>query len=156
MRSNLDFSPFYRSSIGFDRIFDLLENANLPQNGDNWPPYDIVKTGEDAYRIAIAVAGFGESELTITHEQNMLVINGAQAENGDMQYLHRGLTLRPFVRRFELADHVSVIRAKLENGLLTIDLKKEIPEEMKPRRISINADAGNKPASKQIEGNVAA
>ncbi len=156
MRSNLDFSPFYRSSIGFDRIFNLLENASLPQNGDGWPPYDIAKVGEDSYRIVIAVAGFDESELTITHEPNMLVINGAKAENGEMQYLHHGLALRPFARRFELADHVSVVGAKLENGLLTIDLKKEIPEEMKPRRISINADTGKKPASKQIEGNVAA
>ena len=156
MRSNLDLSPFYRSSIGFDRIFNLLENASLPQPADNWPPYDIAKVGEDSYRIVIAVAGFDESELTITHEQNMLVINGAQAENGDMQYLHRGLTLRPFARRFELADHVSVVGAKLENGLLTIDLKKEIPEEMRPRRISISADTGKKPGSKQIEGDVAA
>lgn len=156
MRANLDFSPFYRSSIGFDRIFNLLENASLPQNGDSWPPYDIAKIGDDSYRIVIAVAGFEESELTITHEPNMLVINGAKAENGEMQYLHHGLALRPFARRFELADHVSVVGAKLEHGLLTIDLKKEIPEEMKPRRISINADTGTKPASKRIESNVAA
>lgn len=156
MRTNLDFSPFYRSSIGFDRIFNLLENANLPQNGDNWPPYDIAKTGEDTYRIVIAVAGFGESELAVTQEPNMLVINGAKAENEEVQYLHHGLALRPFTRRFELADHVSVVGAKLENGLLTIDLKKEVPEEMKPRRISINTDTGRRPASKRIEGNVAA
>lgn len=156
MRTNLDFSPFYRSSIGFDRIFNMLENASLPQNGDNWPPYDIAKLGEDTYRIVIAVAGFGEDELTISHEPNMLVINGARAENQEVQYLHHGLALRPFVRRFELADHVSVMGAKLENGLLIIDLKKEVPEEMKPRRIAINTDAGKKSASKRIEGNVAA
>jgi molecular chaperone IbpA len=155
MRTNVDFSPFYRSSIGFDRIFNMLENANLPQNADNWPPYDITKTGEDTYRIVIAVAGFGEDELTITHEPNLLVINGAKAENGDEQYLHHGLALRPFARRFELADYVSVVGAKLENGLLIVDLKKEIPEEMKPRRIAINAEAGKKP-SKRIEGEVAA
>jgi len=150
MRTNLDFSPFYRSSIGFDRIFNLLENANL--NAENWPPYDIIKLGEDAYRIAILVAGFAEDELTITHEANMLVVNGAKSENGEVQYLHQGLALRPFARRFELADHVIVERAKLENGLLVIDLKKEIPEEMKPRRIAIKSEM-TKPASKQIEGN---
>jgi molecular chaperone IbpA len=156
MRTNLDFSPFYRSSIGFDRIFNLLENASLHQNGDNWPPYDIAKIGEDSYRIVIAVAGFGEGELSITHEPNMLVVSGAESENEEVQYLHHGLALRPFTRRFELADYVSVVGARLENGLLFIDLKKEIPEEMKPRRIAINADPAKKPASKHIEGDVAA
>ncbi|PSJ56258.1 Hsp20 family protein [Pseudaminobacter soli (ex Li et al. 2025)] len=155
MRTAMDFSPFYRSSIGFDRIFDLLEKASLPQNGDNWPPYDIAKVSEDTYRIVIAVAGFGEAELTITHEPNMLMVSGAKAENEEVQYLHHGLALRPFARRFELADHVSVIGAKLENGLLIIDLKKEFPEEMKPRRIAINATPAKKPA-KRIEGEVAA
>ena len=156
MRTNLDFSPFYRSSIGFDRIFNLLENASAPQSADNWPPYDIVKLGEDAYRIVIAVAGFGEDELSITHEPNLLMIDGAKAENAEMHYLHHGLALRPFARRFELADYVSVVGAKLENGLLIIDLKKEIPEEMKPRRIAIKADTGRKSAPKRIEGEVAA
>jgi molecular chaperone IbpA len=156
MRTNVDFSPFYRSSIGFDRIFNLLENAAQPQNGDNWPPYDIAKTGEDTYRIVIAVAGFAEDELSITHGPNMLVVNGAKSENEEVQYLHHGLALRPFARRFELADHVSVTGAKLENGLLVIDLKKDIPEEMKPRRIAIKAETAKKPASKHIEGNVSA
>ncbi len=156
MRTHLDFSPFYRSSIGFDRIFNQLENAAAPQNGDNWPPYDIAKIGEEAYRIVVAVAGFVENELSITHERNLLVIEGAKADGEEVQYLHHGLALRPFARRFELADHVRVTGAKLENGLLVIDLKREIPEEMKPRRIAINADTGKKPASKRIEGNVAA
>ena len=84
MRTNMDFSPFYRSSIGFDRIFDLLEKANSPQSADNWPPYDIAKLGEDTYRIVMAVAGFAEDELSITHEPNLLVINGAKAENGEV------------------------------------------------------------------------
>ncbi|MCK3778843.1 Hsp20 family protein [Ensifer sesbaniae] len=153
MRTNLDFTPFYRSSIGFDRMFDLLENASL--NADNWPPYNIVKLGEDAYRIVIAVAGFAEDELTITHEANMLVVNGAKSEDEEVQYLHQGLAVRPFARRFELADHVIVEGAKLENGLLVINLKKEVPEEMKPRRIAIQAEP-TKPASKQIEGDKAA
>ncbi|RUM95230.1 Hsp20 family protein [Pseudaminobacter arsenicus] len=155
MRTNMDFSPFYRSSIGFDRVFDLLEKASVPQNADNWPPYDIAKLTDDTYRIVIAVAGFGEDELTITHEPNMLMVNGAKAENEEVQYLHHGLALRSFARRFELADHVSVVSAKLENGLLIIDLKKEIPEEMKPRRIAINA-APAKKSTKRIEGEVAA
>lgn len=151
MRTN--FSPFARSSIGFDRIFDLLENSSL--NTDNWPPYNIVKLGEAAYRIAIVVAGFAEDELTVTHETNKLVISGAKTENGEAQYLHQGVALRPFVRRFELADHVIVESAKLENGLLVIDLKKEVPEQMKPRRIAIQPET-TKPASKQIEGGKAA
>jgi molecular chaperone IbpA len=153
MRTNMDLSPFYMSSIGFDRIFDLLGQAPS-QNSDNGPAYDITKLGEDKYRIVIAVPGFGENELTITHEPNMLVINGAKSET-EVQYLHRGLALGPFVRRFELADHVKVDGAKLENGLLIVDLTKEIPEEMKPRRIEITAGTSEKP-SKQIEGNVAA
>jgi molecular chaperone IbpA len=155
MRNNPDFSPFYRSSIGFDRIFNLLENASPPP-ADNWPPYDILKFGEDSYRIVLAVPGFTDDELTITHEPNLLVINGAKVEDEGVQYLHHGLGSAPFVRRFELADHVSVTSAKLENGLLVIDLKKEIPEEMKPRRIAINAQAGKQSASNQIEGDVAA
>jgi molecular chaperone IbpA len=156
MRTNLDFSPFYRSSIGFDRIFNLLENASPPQNADSWPPYDIAKLGEDTYRIVLAVAGFGEDELTITQEPNMLMIEGAKTENDGVQYLHHGLALRSFVRRFELADHVTIVGATLENGLLIIDLKKQIPEEMKPRRIAINVETDKKAESKRIEGNVAA
>ena len=154
MRTNVDFSPFYRSSIGFDRIFNLLENAS-PQNGDNWPPYDIAKVADDSYRITLAVAGFGDSDLAITHEPNLLVVTGNRGRDEDVQYLHQGLALRPFNRRFELADHVTVTRANLENGLLVIDLKKEIPEEMKPRRISIGANAKNS-ASKTIESKSAA
>ena len=156
MRTNPDFSPFYRSSIGFDRVFNLLENATLPQNGDNWPPNDIAKLGEDSYLIVIAVAGFAENELSITHEPNMLVVNGVKSDNEEVQYLHHGLALRPFMRRFELADHVSVRGAKLENGLLVIELKKQIPEVMKPRRIAINADRGKRPSSRRIEGDTAA
>ena len=154
MRTNVDFSPFYRSSIGFDRIFNLLENAN-PQNGDNWPPYDIAKVADDSYRITLAVAGCADGDLTITHEPNLLVVTGNRGRDENVQYLHQGLALRPFNRRFELADHVTVTRANLENGLLVIDLKKEIPEEMKPRRISIGAD-GKNPSSKTIEGKSAA
>jgi molecular chaperone IbpA len=104
----------------------------------------------------IAVAGFAQNELSITHEPNMLVVNGVKWDNEEVPYLHRGLALRPFMRRFELADHVSVRGAKLENGLLVIELKKQIPEEMKPRRIAINADGGKRPSSRRIEGDTAA
>jgi molecular chaperone IbpA len=156
MRSNLDFSPFYRSSIGFDRIFDMLENA-APQNGDGWPPYDIMKLAEDSYRIAIAVAGFGENELDITVEPNLLVVSGEKTAEGDqVQYLHHGLAVRPFSRRFELADHVSVTGADLKDGLLVIDLRKEIPESLKPRRVSINSQEKAKPSGKTIQGSRAA
>ena len=153
MRPTLDFSPLFRSSIGFDRMLNALEAASRVETIDNWPPYDIVKTGEDAYRISMAVAGFAQEELTITQEQNMLVVSGQKANGEDVYYLHRGIAGRPFQRRFELADHVKVVGAELAHGLLTIDLKREVPEEMKPRRIEIATDlALPKVETKQIEG----
>ena len=138
MRTTLDFAPLYRSSIGFDRMFSLLDNAARMQGTDNWPPYDIVKTGDDEYMITMAVAGFSPDELTITHEPNLLVVAGQKSGDDNGQYLHRGLTARSFERRFELADHVQVEAASLVNGLLTIELKREIPEAMKPHRIGIS------------------
>jgi molecular chaperone IbpA len=152
MRTNLDFSPLFRSSIGFDRMLNALEAASRIETIDNWPPYDIVKIGEDDYRIAMAVAGFSQDELTIIQEQNMLVVSGQKANGEDVQYLHRGIAGRSFQRRFELADHVKVVDAGLVNGLLTIDLKREIPEEMKPRQIEIGTgNAMPKAETKQIE-----
>ena len=134
----------------------MLENA-VPQNGDGWPPYDIVKLAEDSYRIAIAVAGFGEDELTVTLEANLLMVSGSKpADEGQLQYLHHGLALRPFSRRFELADHVTVTGAQLKDGLLVIDLRKEIPESMKPQQISINAEQKSKASGKTIQGTRAA
>lgn len=140
MRTGFDFSPLFRSTVGFDRIFDLLDNAQRVSTIDNWPPYDIVKTGEDQYRVTLAVAGFGENELNVTQERNLLVVSGEKAAGDDSQYLHRGIAGRSFQRRFELADHVRVAGANLANGLLTIDLKREIPEAFKARRIDIKAD----------------
>jgi molecular chaperone IbpA len=137
MRTVFDFSPLYRSSIGFDRIFGALEAANRLDPAGNWPPYDIVKTGENDYRITMAIAGFSRDELTITHEPNLLMVSGQKAGQDNGQYLHHGIAERAFQRRFELADHVKVLAADLENGLLTVDLKRELPEEMKPRRIKI-------------------
>ncbi|MCH4544936.1 Hsp20 family protein [Rhizobium sp. WYCCWR 11279] len=152
MRTNLDFSPLFRSSIGFERMLNALDAASRAETIDNWPPYDIVKTGEDEYRIAMAVAGFSQDELAIIQEQNMLVVSGQKANGEDVQYLHRGIAGRSFQRRFELADHVKVVDAGLVNGLLTIDLKREIPEEMKPRQIEIGTgNAMPKAETKQIE-----
>jgi len=139
MRSSFDFSPFYRSSIGFDRVFDMLENAARVESIDNWPAYDIAKTGDDSYRIQIAVAGFGQDELDISSQPNLLVVTGEKKAADGAEYLHRGIAQRAFKRRFELADHVKVTGANLVNGLLAIDLQREIPEVMKPRRISIGA-----------------
>ena len=153
MRTRFDFSPLYRSSIGFDRVFDLLENASEATAIDNWPPYDIARTGEDDYRITMAVAGFSPDELSMTQEHNMLVVSGQKSgEDNTGEYLHRGIAGRPFQRRFQLADHVKVTGSRLDNGLLTIDLKREIPEEMKPRRIEIgSATATPKVAQREIE-----
>ncbi|MBW8790383.1 MAG: Hsp20 family protein [Rhizobium leguminosarum] len=152
MRTNLDFSPLIRSSVGFERMLNALEAASRAETIDNWPTYDIAKTGEDEYRIAMAVAGFSQDELAIIHEQNMLVVSGQKANGEDVQYLHRGIAGRSFQRRFELADHVKVVDARLVNGLLTIDLKREIPEEMKPRQIEIGTgNAMPKAETRQIE-----
>jgi molecular chaperone IbpA len=152
MRTTFDFSPLFRSSIGYDRMLNALETASRIETADNWPPYDIAKTAEDDYRIAMAVAGFSQEELDITQEQNMLMVSGQKAAEDKGEYLHRGIAGRAFQRRFELADHVKVVGASLVNGLLTIDLKREIPEEMKPRRIEIAADkAMPKATTKEIE-----
>lgn len=153
MRTNFDFTPLYRSSVGFDRVFDLLENVTRGQTPDNWPPCDIVKTSEDAYRISMAVAGFSQDELNITTEPSLLVVTGERKEEPGGEYLHRGIASRAFTRRFELADHVKVTGANLVNGLLTIDLQREIPEEMKPRRIEIETAASRaKARPRQIDG----
>lgn len=157
MRTAFDFSPLYRSSVGFDRMFNALEAAHRLDPASNWPPYDIVKTGDDAYCIAMAVAGFAQDELTVTHQPNMLLVAGQKASQDDGEYLHHGIAERSFQRRFELADHVKVVAANLENGLLTIDLKRELPEEMKPRRIEIaGGTMPPKSESRQIEAEKAA
>jgi len=154
MRTTFDFAPLFRSSVGFDRMLDALESASRVAPIDNWPPYDIVKLGEDDYRISMAVAGFTQDDLTITQEQNMLMVAGQKSDEGEAngQYLHRGIAARAFQRRFELAGHVKVVGASLVNGLLTIELKRELPEEMKPRRIAIaSGEALPKVETKQIE-----
>jgi molecular chaperone IbpA len=155
MRNSLNFSPLFRSTIGFDRVFDLLENASRTQTFDNWPPYDIVRTGDDSYRITMAVAGFSEENLSINLQPNLLVVTGNQGAEESSEYLHQGISSGSFERRFELADHVKVAEATLRNGLLTISLVREIPEEMKPRRVQIKLASGaNDP--KQIQSTKAA
>jgi molecular chaperone IbpA len=133
---NYDFTPLWRSSIGFDRLFDLI-NSQMPENQDGYPPYDIVRTGDDTYRISLAVAGFAPGDITITAQQNLLTVAGRKADHPDHEYIYQGVSARAFERRFSLADHVEVASASHENGLLQIELVRRLPETMKPRRIEI-------------------
>jgi len=138
-----DFSPLWRSSIGFDRLFDLAEIAQRAGE-DNYPPYNIERVAEDRYQITLAVAGFSPNEISVTAEYNVVTVEGSKAERVEHEYLHRGISARPFKRQFELADYVHVKSAAFDNGLLKIELVREIPEAMKPRRIAINgAPDGN-------------
>ena len=133
-----DFSPLYRSTVGFDRLFNLLDQASLAEAAPNWPPYNVEKAGDDHYRISMAVAGFSSDDIEITQKENsLLVVGQKQPEQENGQFLHRGIAARAFKQTFNLADYVKVTNASLENGLLTVDLVREVPEEMKPRRIQI-------------------
>ena len=152
MRTEFDFAPLYRSSIGFDRVFNLLSNPQRLQAVDSWPPYDILKMGENDYAICLAVAGFSMGDLDVTQERNVLVVKGGAVQKQEGEYLHRGISTQSFERRFELADHVHVESASLANGLLAITLKREIPEQAKPRRIEIGNGSGET-APLQIEAN---
>ncbi|NRP87332.1 Small heat shock protein IbpA [Ensifer adhaerens] len=157
MATTYNYAPLFRSSVGFDRVFDLLENAQRGRSISDWPPYDIIKTGDDSYRITIAVAGFAQDDLDITFQSNLLTVTGKKEETLGEGYLHRGIDGRPFEHRFELADHVSVSGADLKNGLLSINLIREIPEALKLRRISIEAaPASTSAAPAQIDAQKAA
>ena len=139
----MDFTPYRRTTVGFDRLFDFLENAGRAEQ-DNYPPFDIEKLSDDQYRITLAVAGFKREDIDITALQNMLVITGRRAQenrNKDGNFLHIGIATRAFERRFELADFVRVTSAELADGLLTIELVREVPEAMKPRKIEIGGAA---------------
>ena len=151
---HVDFSPLYRATVGFDRLFTMLDTLGQPDNGQSYPPYNIERTAEDAYRISMAVAGFSDDEISIEAHRNVLTIKGEKTEEKDenTQFLHRGIAARAFERRFQLADHVEVNGAALKNGLLHIDLKRNIPEEMKPRRIEIVSAPAQ---TKQIEAKAA-
>ena len=138
MRTNIDFTPYQRSSVGFDRLFNLLETGMRGDAADSYPPFDIAKDGEDGYRISLALAGFRPDEIEVVAQQNQLTVIGRRAEDKDEgQYIYRGIAARPFERRFQLADFIQVGSASFENGLLSIALKRVIPEAMKPRKIEI-------------------
>jgi molecular chaperone IbpA len=158
MATSYDYSPLFRSSIGFDRVFNLLENAQRVRPISDWPPYDILKTGDDTYRITLAVAGFDEEDLDLTFQSNLLIVTGRKEGDKAEGYLHRGIAGRPFEHRFELADHVKVTGASLDNGILSVDLLREIPDEMKPRKIEIQTVAVSVTSAnpQQIEGQRAA
>ena len=141
-----DFSPLWRSSIGFDHLADLLD-SNLRQSADdNYPPYNVERSGEDAYRISLAIAGFSMNDIAVTAERDTLIIEGKKPETEQREYLYHGIAARPFRRVFNLADHVQVKQASFLDGLLIVDLVREVPDSMKPRRIPI----GNAGASRQI------
>lgn len=149
MRTAFDFSPLYRSVIGVDRMADLIETAMRSEGDSNYPPCDIEKTGEDTYRITLAVAGFGSDDLELTFQPNLLVVTGRKDKaEEDRAYLHRGIAQRAFQRRFELADYVMVKNAAYADGLLSIDLAREVPEALKPRRVPI--DQGEAKGPEQI------
>lgn len=150
---HFDLSPLYRSTIGFDRIFQLLDQATAPEV-TAYPPYNIERRGENAYRITLAVAGFAESDLSIEVKETTLTISGGKSDQPDgeqREILHQGIAARAFVRRFQLADHVQVTGASLENGLLHVDLVREVPEAKKPKIIPIAADS----QAKVLEANAA-
>jgi len=161
MRSAFDFAPFRRSSVGFDRLFDMLENSSFGNGGENYPPFDLIRLGENDYRIELAVAGFKPDEIDITAQQNVLVVSGRKNEESEQKgsdYVYRGIANRSFERRFALADHIQIKGADLKDGLLAIELVREIPESMKPRKISIGGSesqpqhdriGSGEPASKQ-------
>ncbi|AXS41865.1 Hsp20 family protein [Breoghania sp. L-A4] len=147
---HFDLSPLYRSTVGFDRMFSMLDNIS-GDSAPTYPPYNIERTGEDAYRITMAVAGFSENDLSIEAKESVLTVVGEKGEEAeDKNFLYRGIAARAFERRFQIADHVKIQGASLENGLLHIDLVREIPEEMKPRKIEIRSGE-----NKQIEASAA-
>jgi molecular chaperone IbpA len=164
MRSAFDFSPYRRSTVGFDRLFDMLENSSLGQGQENYPPFDLIKLGDNDFRIELAVAGFKPDEIDITAQENVLLVSGRKKEEADEggsanAYIYRGIATRSFERRFALADHIQVRGADMKDGLLSIELVREIPEAMKPKKINIGGSdraersaigsSSDQPASKQ-------
>lgn len=143
--TTFDFSPLFRTSVGFDRLASMLNSAHRPEQAGGYPPYNIVSRGENSYQITMAVAGFAEHELKLTSEMNQLTVTGEKSEEEESEanhFLYRGIATRSFERRFNLADHVRVTGARLDNGLLHIDLERELPEVMKPRSIEILSEKG--------------
>jgi molecular chaperone IbpA len=152
--TNYDFAPLWRSTVGFDRLFDMLaDDAFRAASEQNYPPYNIERMGEDTYEISLAVAGFAPEEITVTAEHNVLTVEGRKADKAEKNYLYQGISARAFRRQFNLADHVEVNGATFENGLLQIRLVREVPEAMKPRRIEIMKGAAMR---RQVEHRKAA
>jgi len=141
--TTFDLAPLWRSTVGFDRLFNRIEDSVRWTNGDNYPPYNIERAGEGHYQISLALAGFTPQEVTVTAEQNVLRVEGRKAEKGTHQYLYQGISVRPFRHVFNLADYVLVKCASFENGMLKIDLVRDVPEAMKPRQIPINVGSDN-------------
>lgn len=136
--NRFDFTPYRRTMVGFDRLFDLLENQRSTASSDNYPPFNIERRGDDAYRITVAVAGFKPADIDITAQQNLLVVQGKKGDEAAAgEFLHVGIAQRGFERRFELADYVRVDNANLEDGLLVIDLVREVPDAMKPKKVPV-------------------
>jgi molecular chaperone IbpA len=140
-----DFTPYYRATVGFDRLFDLLDNTAR----SDWPPYNIEKTGEDRYRITMAIAGFGQNEIELVQHGATLLVAGQKGEQKGTVILHQGISSTSFKQSFNLADHVKVVAANVENGLLTIELVREVPEQLKPRRIEIGSSSIASPNNQQ-------
>ena len=140
MRSAFDFAPYRRSTIGFDRLFDLLESSTLGQGTENYPPFDLIRLDDNRYCINLAVAGFSRDEIEITAQQNQLIVSGRKGDDDKVDYIHRGIANRQFERRFGLADFIKVAEADLADGMLSIDLVREIPEAMRPRKVAIGGD----------------
>lgn len=139
---NLDYAPLWRSTIGFDRIFDLLDESQRTVD-EHYPPYNIERLGEDRYQISLALAGFNPDEITLTAEQNVLTVEGRKGDEPQRDYLYRGISAKPFKRQFNLADYVQVKNAAFDSGLLRIELVRELPEAMKPRQIPIGSVTGH-------------
>ena len=154
MRSAFDFAPYRRSTVGFDRLFDMFENTSVGQAQENYPPFDLIKAGENEYRIELAVAGFKPDELDITAQESALVVSGRKADEASKgpDYIYRGIANRSFERRFALADHIKVTGADMKDGLLVIDLVREIPESMKPRKIDIGGGSEQRRERSAIGG----
>ena len=155
MRSAFDFAPFRRSTVGFDRLFDMLENNTMGGNGENYPPFDLIKLGDNQYRIELAVAGFKPDEIDITAQQNVLIVTGKKSDETQdrgSDYIYRGIANRSFERRFALADHIQVRGADLKDGLLSVELVREIPEAMKPKKINIGAGSEQRQERSAIGG----
>jgi molecular chaperone IbpA len=134
----IDFTPLYRNAIGFDRLFDMMESATAKSGSAGYPPYNIEQKSDNQYRITMAVAGFADEELDITQQENTLVVRGERKPEDEKTYVYQGIAERNFERKFQLADYVKVVGATMENGLLHVDLEREIPEAMQPRKIAIN------------------